>query len=91
MPTDSDFYQAIAGSALQLLGLFTFMFPILNYPRLSRMDWFWAWILAGFSALCAVASVPLYLFLPPTTWSFLIGFAGAVAQTLIQLQVVNSI
>jgi hypothetical protein len=89
-PTDSDFYQAITGSTLQLLGLVTFIWPTLSHPRLSLLTWFWIWILAGFSALCALVSVLLYLFLS-TTWSFVIAFAGVVAQAVVQLQVINSI
>ena len=89
-PTDSDFYQAITGSTLQLLGLVTFIWPTLSHPRLSLLTWFWIWILAGFSAFCALVSVLLYLFLS-TTWSFVIAFAGVVAQAVVQLQVINSI
>ncbi|EHK22177.1 uncharacterized protein TRIVIDRAFT_221460 [Trichoderma virens Gv29-8] len=88
---DSDFYQAIAGSLLQMLGIVTFIWPTLSHPRLSLLSWFWIWIAAGFSVLCALSSVLLYLYLPSTTWSFIIAFSGAVAQAVVQLQVINSI
>jgi hypothetical protein len=88
--TDSDFYQAITGSILQLLGLLTLIWPTLGHSRLSSVDWYWIWLLAGFSALCAPITVFLYLFLS-TNWSFVVAFTGAVAQAIIQLQVINSI
>lgn len=88
--TDPNFYQAITGSILQVLGLVTFMWPTLGHPRLSRLNWVWIWILAGFSLLCALISPFVYWFLS-TTWSFVISFVGAILQAVIQLQVVNSI
>ncbi|KAF2630117.1 hypothetical protein BU25DRAFT_265852 [Macroventuria anomochaeta] len=72
---DSDFFQTIAGSALQLLGLVTFIWPTLPHPRLVGQTWWFIWILAIFSAICAVLSISLYLVVP-STWSFAIGFAG---------------
>jgi hypothetical protein len=87
---DSDFYQALNGAILQLLGLLTLVWPTLGHSRLSSIDWFWIWLLAGFGAVCAPMSVFLYLFLS-TSWSFVFAFAGAVSQTIVQLQVINSI
>lgn len=88
--TDPNFYQAIAGSVLQLLSLVTFIWPTLSHPRLSRLNWVWIWILAGCSTLCALTSPLLYWFFS-TTWSFLISFIGAIFQAVIQLQLINSI
>lgn len=88
--TDSDFFQTIVGSIMQLLGLVTFIWPTLSHPRLSGQTWFLIWILAAFSAACAVVSVPLYLYVP-STWSFAIGFAGGIAQAIVQLQVINAV
>jgi hypothetical protein len=36
---DPDFYQAIAGAVMQLLGLLTFVWPTLSHPRLCSMAW----------------------------------------------------
>jgi len=88
--TDSDFFQTITGSVLQVLSLVTFVWPTFGHPRLSMINWFWIWLLAGFSVLCALISSPLYLLLP-TTWSFLVAFTGAISQSVILLQVVNKI
>ncbi|KAF3042331.1 hypothetical protein E8E12_002268 [Didymella heteroderae] len=87
---DSDLWQALASSILQLLSLITFIWPTLKNPRLSQLTWIWIWLLAGFSAVCAIASVPVYL-MGPTIWSFVISFAGSLGQAVVQLQVVNAI
>ncbi|KAH7371350.1 hypothetical protein BKA66DRAFT_611386 [Pyrenochaeta sp. MPI-SDFR-AT-0127] len=88
--SESDFYQAVSSSVMQLLGLITFIWPTLHNPRLSQLAWIWIWLLAGLSALCAVVSIPLYLTASPT-WSFIVAFAGVLAQAIVQLQVINAI
>jgi hypothetical protein len=88
--TDPNFYQTITGSILQLLSLVTFIWPTLHHPRLSRLNWIWIWIPAGFSVLCALICPFLYWFFS-TTWSFLISFFGAILQAVIQFQIINSI
>jgi hypothetical protein len=85
-----DFYQAIAGAVMQLLGLLTFVWPTLSHPRLSSMAWVWIWILAAISTLCAILSIPLFLVVS-STWSFVVAFAGVLAQAIVQMQVINSI
>jgi hypothetical protein len=87
---DSDFWQTVSSSILQLLSLITFIWPTLKDPGLSQLTWVWIWILAGFSAICAIISVPVYL-VEPTILSFVISFAGSLAQAVVQLQVVNAI
>ncbi|KAH7072020.1 hypothetical protein BKA63DRAFT_577635 [Paraphoma chrysanthemicola] len=86
---DSNFWQAVSSSTLQLLSLITFIWPAMKDPRLSQITWVWIWVLAGFSATCTIANVPMYL-VAPTIWSFIISFVGAVAQSIVQLQVVNA-
>ncbi|KAF3048797.1 hypothetical protein E8E11_000536 [Didymella keratinophila] len=87
---DSDFWQAVSNSILQLLGLITFVWLTLKDPRLSQLTWVWIGMLAGFSGICAIISVPVYL-VAPTIWSFIISFAGSIGQVFVQLQVVNAI
>jgi hypothetical protein len=87
---DSDFWQTVSSSILQLLSLITFIWPTLKDPGLSQLTWVWIWMLAGFSAICAIISVPVYL-VEPTILSFVISFAGNLAQAVVQLQVVNAI
>jgi hypothetical protein len=86
---DSNFWQAVCNSTLQLLSLVTFIWPAMKDPRLSQIAWVWIWMLAGFSATCTIANVPVYL-VAPTIWSFSISFTGALAQSVVQLQVVNA-
>jgi uncharacterized membrane protein len=87
---DSAFYQTITSSVLQLLSILTFVWPTMRESRLSRTNRYWIRVLAGISAVCAILSVPLYLYLP-TIWSFVLAFVGAIAQAIVQLQVINSI
>ena len=87
---DSNFWQAISSSIMQLLSLVTFIWPTWSNPRLSQLTWFWISLLAGFSATCAIVSVPVYLVFP-TTWSFVVAFSGVLAQAVVLLQVVNAI
>ena len=87
---DSNFWQAISSSIMQLLSLVTFMWPRLSNPRLSQLTWFWIWLLAGFSATCAIVSVPVYL-VYPTIWSFVVAFAGVLAQAVVLLQFVSAV
>jgi hypothetical protein len=87
---DANFYQLIAGSLVQLLSLATLLWPTLFHSTFSGYYWLWTWILAVFSGVCAIISVPLYVFLP-TAWSMAVSFGGMIAQALIVLQIVNAI
>ncbi|KAH6616471.1 hypothetical protein C7974DRAFT_45399 [Boeremia exigua] len=87
---DSNFWQAISNSIMHLLGLLTFVWPTWKHTRLSQLTWSWIWILAGFSAICSVGSIPLYLKVSPT-WSFSVSFAAVLAQAVVQLRVINVI
>lgn len=88
--TDAEFYQQLSGSSMQLLSLATLIWPTIFSTRLARLNWTFAWCLAGASATCSVAAVPLYI-VAPTAWSAVVAFGGAVAQALVVLQLVHSI
>ncbi|KAK3360909.1 hypothetical protein B0T24DRAFT_539755, partial [Lasiosphaeria ovina] len=84
---DAEFWQLVAGGAMQLLGLFTMLWPNVmagggGEPRR------WTWILAAVSALSVVVSMLLYLLVSPG-WSSLVSFLGSAAQVFILLQLVN--
>lgn len=83
--SDADFYQLISSSSMQLLSIMTLIIPTVSNVRLAKLAWFWTWILASVGTLCAVAAVPLYLYLSPE-WSMVISFAASVAQALVILQ-----
>lgn len=87
---DSNFWQAVSSSIMQLLSLVIFIWPTSSNPRLSQLTWFWIWLLAGFSATCAIVSVPVYL-VYPTIWSFVVAFAGVLAQAVVLLQFVSAV
>jgi hypothetical protein len=82
---DADFYQAISGSAMQLLGILILMIPTVYNTRLVKMAWFWTWVMAAISTICAVASPLLYVYVP-TEWSVLVSFVGSSFQCFVTLQ-----
>lgn len=88
--TDSNFWQTLSGSVMQMLGLVTFIWPTVYNPRLLQLTWFWIWLLATLSAMCAILSIPLYLAVP-TIWSFAVSFSGVLAQAIVQLQVLGAL
>ncbi|KFY90774.1 hypothetical protein V498_05837 [Pseudogymnoascus sp. VKM F-4517 (FW-2822)] len=44
---DANFYQLLSNTVMQLLGLFTLVWPTVFDARLATMAWFWTWILGG--------------------------------------------
>jgi hypothetical protein len=87
---DSNFWQTFSSSLLQLLSLVTFLWPVQKNSHMPSLTRVWIWILAGFSATCAIVSVPMYL-VGSTIWSFIISFVGSLGQAVMQLQVINAI
>jgi hypothetical protein len=53
--TDTDFWLLVQTSALQILGLFTAIYPI--YRKSTAHAWIWTWFFAGGGAACACALV----------------------------------
>lgn len=81
---DTDFWLMLQSSTMQLLGLFTAVFPI--YHRRSHgAAWNWSILFTAAGSLSAVAAIPAYLYLP-TFWSGLLSFIGAGAQVYLALQ-----
>lgn len=80
---DADFYLLLQTAIMQLLGIFTALYPSTKGRNITA--WIWAQAFAIGGALCTVGSVPMYLYLP-TMWSALASFFGAVAQVVTTLQ-----
>ena len=72
---------------MQLLGILTVIIPIVFNARLAKMAWFYAWILAGASIICAIVAIPLYLY-TPTKWAGVLSYMATVAQVFVTLQLV---
>jgi hypothetical protein len=87
---DANFYQLIASSLIQFLGLATLLWPTLFYSRFSGYTLLWIWALAVFSGTCTLLSIPFYVLLP-VAWSMVVAFGGMIAQALIILQVIETI
>jgi hypothetical protein len=85
--SDSDFWQLVQSSTMQLLSLLTMMLPTVSNVKLARQAWILTWILAGFSATCSIVAIPIYLRFP-VEWSSTIAFAGSAAQAFVTLQFV---
>ncbi|KAJ6440774.1 key lime pathogenicity protein [Purpureocillium lavendulum] len=94
--TDSDFWQLVAGSAMQALSLATLLWPGAsaaaqgNKVLLPRLSGVYTWLLAATSAGSLPMSIVLYL-LVSARWSVAASFAGNAAQALILLQLVNGL
>jgi hypothetical protein len=85
--SDADFYQLISGSSVQLLSILVLVIPTFSNARLVPMAWFWTWVLAGASTLCAIVAIPLYLYVH-TEWSAMVSFIGSVVQGFVTLQLI---
>jgi hypothetical protein len=88
--SDPDFWQLVASSVIQILGVVTLTVPTIFNLRLAKMAWLWTWISAGVSVCCSIIAPPLYLNVP-TKWSGMISFGGSLAQTIITLQLMFTI
>ena len=87
---DTDFYQLLTRSVIQMLNVLIIITPLISNARLINQAWPWTWSLAGSSIICAVAAVPLYLSVP-VEWISLVLFLGSLAQTLVTLSLVVAI
>jgi hypothetical protein len=89
-PTDSDFFQLIASVPIQLLGISTAVWPIVNNLRPDRAVWIQCWTSAGISSCFTVAALPLYVF-APSAWSGGSLIFGSIVQSVLQLQLLLAI
>lgn len=80
---EMDFWTQIQSSLMQLLGLFTAIYPL--YRVSSGPPWIWALVFVTAGAICSIAAVPTFLFLRPF-WSSILSFFGAAAQAVVTLQ-----
>lgn len=74
---DANFYQLLSSNVLQVLSIVTLLWPTLFHARLSKMAWFWSWVLAGISVICVVLSMVIYLAVSVCWSSVLSGFGEA--------------
>jgi hypothetical protein len=81
---DADFWLLIQSSIMQLVGLFTAMFPISRQAKSHA--WIWSQAFTFLGASCSIASIPLYLY-APTMWSALLSFWGSTAQAGMALSI----
>lgn len=83
--TDSDFYQLTTSTTIQLLGISTSIWSIINDLRPKRDLLIKCWTYAGISICFTIVAVPLYLTVP-VSWSGLLTFIGSCMQSLLQLE-----
>ena len=87
---DSDFYQLISGSGVQVLAAGTLILSVTSSARLVGLPRIWLCVLTGTSIICTIVSIPLYL-RATTALSGLLSFCGNVAQILALLQLPYSL
>jgi len=85
--SDPDFFFLIQKSIMQVLGIFTTMYPVSRNNAASRAPWYWALFFTVVGTACAVAAPFMYPYLP-TFWSGFVSFAGTVAQVAMAVQLV---
>ena len=83
--TDSDLFQLLASVPMQLLGIFTALWPVVNLLRPDRGAQIQSWTSAIISLCFTITAIPLYLYVS-TTWSGMSLLAGSFVQFLLQLK-----
>ena len=58
---DADFWWLLQGSTMQILGIPSIVFPLLESSILPSQPRRWALFLASASLVCTIAAIPLYL------------------------------
>jgi FtsH-binding integral membrane protein len=80
---DVDFWLLIQTSVLQLLGLFTTIYPMPKHSTATA--WLWAIVFTVLGSVCVFAAIPVYLYIS-TMWSAFSSFIGSAAQLSMTLQ-----
>jgi hypothetical protein len=84
---DANFYQLLSSNVLQVLGTVTLLWPTVFHARLSKMAWFWSWVLAGISFICAILSIIIYLVVS-VRWSSIISVFGEASICVVSSMLV---
>lgn len=82
---DADFYLLIQSTAMQLLGIFLATSPLVCAGAFDTVGRRWVLAFGVAGSLCAVASVPMYLF-TPKIWTGLLSFFGSAAEVAMILE-----
>lgn len=84
---DANFYQLLSSNVVQVLSIVILLWPTVFHAKLSRMAWFWSWILAGMSLVCVILSVVIYLIVS-VGWSSILGLLGEASICVVSLMLV---
>ncbi|KAI2470928.1 hypothetical protein F4781DRAFT_154851 [Annulohypoxylon bovei var. microspora] len=82
---DSDFWIQIQGAMMQISGLIVAVCNVHRGSAENPIAWRCALGLTAVGIICAVASIPMYLYLP-TMWSSIASFAACVTQLIVTLE-----
>ncbi|KAI1615584.1 hypothetical protein EDD36DRAFT_192491 [Exophiala viscosa] len=84
---DADFLLTIQTSCMQLLSLFTTVYPVLRKTSIHNLPWavIRTWALAVLGLGCCVAAPVLY-YNVPVIWSCVLSYLGAATQACLVLQ-----
>ena len=81
---ETDFWQQLINSIIQLNGFLTLLLPI--YRETAAKEWVGTWIITSLGCGSAIVAVPLYLMVP-TSWSVFFTWLAAASQLFVVLQV----
>ena len=68
---------------MNVLGIFTAVYPTWNWPASHAKRWAYAFAVLGI--ICAIITIPLYLS-TSTIWSAFLSFSAAAVQAFMVLQ-----
>jgi hypothetical protein len=72
---ESDFWFLAQGATMTILSILVTTLPVLHNDWIAEVRT-WMWIFTMIGVLCAIASVPIYLYLPKE-WASVVGFLGS--------------
>ena len=81
---DTDFWQQVLNSTVQLSGFLTLFLPI--YRETAAKEWIGTWIITSLGCGSAIVAIPLYLTVP-ISWSVFFTWLAAACQLVVVLQV----
>lgn len=82
---DPDFWTLLQSACMQLLGIFTAIYPIRRLPLVAASAQTWAYLFAALGVGTTAFAIPAYIY-ASVFWSSVLSFLGSAAQAFLVLQ-----